>query len=291
MSPEEQETAHMLMHVIRCARKGANYNQVTMAEVMGVSQSFISKIESGNLMMSAYHWMKFCDITNIDPQSLKFGHIDALKVAKVKKQLDQQTQFRVPSKYINDSSIKVRFIWPFIEYVRKKLGDDATEVFFKKHFKTDYDFLFNLDHQVNRLFFYDLIDKLKENKLITGNEFGEVEKVLAQRPVYGAVYERLFTKKADTGLDLVKNYLKNYRMYDSTYICNIIKETEDVIEVDFVPSAYFEDEYKLGSAQKFEDFFQIYQQAFLSGLIKASGDNLKVTGLDKTQHFAFAVCR
>lgn len=72
----EQETLQNISLIFKSIRKIKDFTQSDLAEILGVSQSYLSKIESANMMPSAYHWMLFCEYFCIHPNSLFSGVIE-----------------------------------------------------------------------------------------------------------------------------------------------------------------------------------------------------------------------
>jgi DNA-binding XRE family transcriptional regulator len=49
-------------------RKRLGLTQIQVAEKLGISQSFLSKLENAKAEPSALQWLQFCEITQIDPR-------------------------------------------------------------------------------------------------------------------------------------------------------------------------------------------------------------------------------
>ncbi len=56
-----------LAAALRSNRKRLGLTQIQVAEKLGISQSFLSKLENAKAEPTALQWLKFCEITQIDP--------------------------------------------------------------------------------------------------------------------------------------------------------------------------------------------------------------------------------
>lgn len=65
MTPTEQKIAVKLGPLLKQYRKSKKIRQAQLASQMGVSQSFVSKIEKGQLIPSAPWYFQFCQITKM----------------------------------------------------------------------------------------------------------------------------------------------------------------------------------------------------------------------------------
>ena len=53
---------------LKTHRKRLGLTQIQVAEKLGISQSFLSKLENAKAEPSALQWLQFCELTQIDPR-------------------------------------------------------------------------------------------------------------------------------------------------------------------------------------------------------------------------------
>ena len=53
---------------LKTNRKRLGLTQIQVAEKLGISQSFLSKLENAKAEPSALQWLHFCELTQIDPR-------------------------------------------------------------------------------------------------------------------------------------------------------------------------------------------------------------------------------
>ena len=59
---------------LKTHRKRLGLTQIQIAEKLGISQSFLSKLENAKAEPSALQWLHFCEITQIDPRCVMTSH-------------------------------------------------------------------------------------------------------------------------------------------------------------------------------------------------------------------------
>ena len=65
MTPDEQKAALIFSEIMKSTRIKNKWTQVETAKVLGISQSALSKFESGLLIPSIHQWVEFCSNFNI----------------------------------------------------------------------------------------------------------------------------------------------------------------------------------------------------------------------------------
>jgi transcriptional regulator with XRE-family HTH domain len=149
--------------LMKAARKFKKFNQADVAQAIGCSQSALSKMEHNLLVPSAPQWFLFARFTAIPPETLETGVID--RNQKVKFNNDQVSLgFKIPKKYRHFRSEKVREIYPFLQYMEKKISPPV-----HKEFLTlvglDSEFFLDFDNLINFQMIVDAMEFLiKQNK-------------------------------------------------------------------------------------------------------------------------------
>jgi len=194
---EETSTLGRLM---KAARKFKKFNQADVAKAIGCSQSALSKMEHNLLVPSAPQWFLFSRFTGIPPESLEKGIID--RKVKVKfNSTEVSLGFKIPKKYRQYRSMKVRELHPFITFLEKK-GKNKKEAFFQ-HMGLEEEFFLDFDNLVNFQFLLDVIQFFIQENLSSESTILEISQ--EQGPIYWNRYLN-FWKECHTTFDLLTAY-------------------------------------------------------------------------------------
>ncbi len=163
--------------LMKAARKFKKFNQADVAQAIGCSQSALSKMEHNLLVPSAPQWFLFARFTSIPPETLETGVID--RHSKVKFNNDQVSLgFKVPKKYRHFRAEKVREIYPFLQYLEKKMTPPLHKEFMLST-GIDSEFFLDFDNLINFQLFVDTVDyfikagKNSENEIKGIVRFGQ----------------------------------------------------------------------------------------------------------------------
>ena len=121
----ENESLQNIALIFKSIRKVKDLTQSDLADILKVSQSYLSKIESGSMMPSAHHWMLFCEYFCVDANSIFSGVIE---------QFDNEAQAIQdlgPKKYLKDRSLCVRFLRPICLDLKSNFTLKKRNEFFK----------------------------------------------------------------------------------------------------------------------------------------------------------------
>lgn len=142
--------------LMKAARKFKKFNQADVAQAIGCSQSALSKMEHNLLVPSAPQWFLFARFTSIPPETLETGIID--RHSKVKFNNDQVSLgFKIPKKYRHFRAEKVREIYPFLQYLEKKMVPPQNKEFMLST-GIDSEFFLDFDNLINFQLFVDTIE-------------------------------------------------------------------------------------------------------------------------------------
>ena len=149
--------------LMKAARKFKKLNQADVAQAIGCSQSALSKMEHNLLVPSAPQWFLFSRFTSIPPETLETGVID--RNSRVKLNNDQiSLGFKIPKKYRLGRSEKVREIYPFLQFLEKKVSPPLNKEFIlstglESEFFLDFDNLISFQLIVDVINFFIQIGK------------------------------------------------------------------------------------------------------------------------------------
>lgn len=141
--------------LMKAARKFKKFNQADVAQAIGCSQSALSKMEHNLLVPSAPQWFLFARFTSIPPENLETGYID--RHTKVKFNNDQiSLGFKIPKKYRHFRAEKVREIYPFIQFLEKKMTPPLHKEFMLTT-GLDPEFFIDFDNLISFQLFLDTV--------------------------------------------------------------------------------------------------------------------------------------
>lgn len=131
--------------IVRAVRKYNQIKQVDFAPILQTTQSALSKIEAGNLELSASQWLSLCDKFTLDPRSIFSGKIENLGERKLKvESIDHVGGFDIPDQYSYLMGSSVRTAYPILKFMRLRLGEKRFEGFLKSTgFDKDYFVIMN----------------------------------------------------------------------------------------------------------------------------------------------------
>jgi len=111
--------------VVHAVRKFHGYGQVELAQEFKLSQSNISKIESGILIPDLFFWMDFSRAFSVsDPYCFSYGAAEIRgipKLGKVERSFYKRVGFKIPRDLLSDPLITSRKIRPLIHVFEKNL--------------------------------------------------------------------------------------------------------------------------------------------------------------------------
>lgn len=141
-------TISQAAHIVRGVRRYLNLNQEDIAKITNISQSSISKIESGKLEFSALEWVLFCEHFQIHPNSLIKGYIwlDESKFTTSNSQIKRKANIK--KEYQKEATVYINLLIPTIEFIRESLGEKDYQIFLKD-LKIGKDFFCILNNRVN----------------------------------------------------------------------------------------------------------------------------------------------
>jgi DNA-binding XRE family transcriptional regulator len=131
--------------IVRAVRKYHEIKQIDFAPLLATTQSALSKIEAGHLELSATQWLSVCDKFTLDPRSIFTGKIENLGERKLKvESVDHVGGFDIPENYSYLMGSSVRTAYPFLKFMRLRIGEKRFESFLKSTgFDKDYFVIMN----------------------------------------------------------------------------------------------------------------------------------------------------
>jgi transcriptional regulator with XRE-family HTH domain len=248
--------------LMKAARKFKKFNQSDVASAIGCSQSALSKMEHNLLVPSAPQWFLFARFTSIPPETIETGVID--RHFKIKFNDDQVSLgFKIPKKYRNFRSEKVREIYPFLQYLEKTMGPSKVEEFILTT-GLDAEFFIDFDNLINFQLLVDVIDYFVKMGKTSKTEIDEIV-TLGQNDIYWNHYG-IEWKNFDKVEEVFEAFAREQVFFQSDFQIKV--ETHaDKITVSYFPEYHL----KNMSDNLFKetiDFLNLYRESSLENLIQ-----------------------
>jgi transcriptional regulator with XRE-family HTH domain len=255
---------------MKAARKFRKFNQSDVADAIGCSQSALSKMEHNLLVPSAPQWFLFARFTAIPPETLETGFID--RHSKVKFNSDQVSLgFKIPKRYRAFRSEKVRELYPFLQYLEKKMTPPL-HLEYMNSLSLDPEFFIDFDNLINFQLILDTIDyfiKLGKN---THEDIQDIVR-FGQNDVYWDHFGVEWKTLAD--VNAVLKEFAHQQVFFQTDFQLKVETISDKTTISYFPEYHLK---QLSSGIKREtiDFLNSYREATLENLIqKVLGKNMR----------------
>jgi transcriptional regulator with XRE-family HTH domain len=256
--------------LMKAARKFRKFNQSDVADAIGCSQSALSKMEHNLLVPSAPQWFLFARFTAIPPETLETGFID--RHSKVKFNSDQVSLgFKIPKRYRAFRSEKVRELYPFLQYLEKKMTPPL-HLEYMNSLSLDPEFFIDFDNLINFQLILDTIDyfiKLGKN---THEDIQDIVR-FGQNDVYWDHFGVEWKTLAD--VNAVLKEFAHQQVFFQTDFQLKVETISDKTTISYFPEYHLK---QLSSGIKREtiDFLNSYREATLENLIqKVLGKNMR----------------
>ncbi len=231
MKKKEKLPARKIASLIRTARKSSGLNQCDIAKSLGMSQSALSKMEHGILMPSVYEWFEFCKITKISPESYLDGQIERLSPVNLDSKFEEGF-FKIPKRYGMYRGSKVRTSLPLLAFMKTKWSIKQIEDFFK-NIKLDSDYLTNSDHQINLMFFIDLLHTLIQKGALQPNDIPTLTKTASLPQTHGKLSQNY--SGYESPQLLLSNLLQNAQFYELNFAYELTKNDNHSFDIFINP--------------------------------------------------------
>ncbi|MDD4976221.1 MAG: helix-turn-helix domain-containing protein [Bacteriovorax sp.] len=216
-----------LGNLIECIRYTYGLNQTTLAMTLGVAQSSISKIEKGDLTLSAFQWCDLAQSLNLPIETIKNCYLDNRTVT-VTNSYKMENGYEITPKYSENRCIKVRCLLPFISFMDLKINNAFFDNFLNelskdtKSSKSTFlkrSFFCNLDNQVNLLFVETLIQKIKDSGA-SNHSIAEISYFFRLYDSHGLLAKSY--EKEKNQINILKQFIQNFPKYNNVLVHQIM---------------------------------------------------------------------
>ena len=259
---------------MRAARKKNGITQMNVARKIGVSQSALSKMESGYLIPSAPQWFDFCGITQIAPESLTTGFIERTQGES------SDTAFRLPKSYREHRGSKARAVQPFLRFAREALGEEKADELIES-LQVDPDYFTDLDHQISMTFSLDLVRKLISAGSLKVDALDRLVGPVSEPAFHGSLGRKYLAEAS--WIERFKLLLGNAPLYESNFKYRVEEQNEKGLAFSIAPEAHlasikYKDDALLG------DFLCKFKQRYFTEFTRF-GASAAATLTERECHF------
>jgi transcriptional regulator with XRE-family HTH domain len=223
--------------ILRSGRKLSGFNQIEAAQALGVSQSLISKLESGTLSPDVSLWFAACKLYHLDPEdSYVSGYIDNLFSTDLFN-LYPKSRFKIAEKYKQNAHIATRYALPFLQFLTDRLGDKHVRDFLYSK-DIDPDFFYVLDAKLNMQFLFDLFLHLDKLRLLKTGHLKRMAKAWSTKTIHGAL-NHTYLQAKDTN-DLISRFIANAHAYETAFTYSVDENNRKGIVLSITPNHHFD---------------------------------------------------
>lgn len=196
--------------VIRAARKLSGKSQVSMAQMLGVSQAVYSRFEAGKSVPSICEWHALCDFLQFDGYTaIDKGYID--RCTPGVRNIYPESRFKTPDKYSKNAGTKVRTAKVLLQYFEKLYGTEKVDQYFE-HIGVDPDLFVVMDQQINIRFSLEIYQLLIQRGQIRAGNIPEIVSCLNTENIQGQL--RRMYEKCNSKQDLFRTLFENSNNYE-----------------------------------------------------------------------------
>lgn len=273
MRNEGEKTARIL----RIGRKLSGLSQIEASRTLGISQSLVSKLESGILAPDVALWFAACRLYRLDPEdSFVTGYVDHFFCSKLS-EIYPKNKLKVAARWSQNAHVMVRYLLPLLRFAESRYGRNGFErLMFSK--KIDPDFFYVLDAQLNIHFLLELFSELSEH--MSPTTLAQITRSVSDPELHGVLNELYMTAKDP--LELIQKMIANNSAYESEFDCTIEDIKRQALTLSVSPKHYVDGAlpYDLQVRKMLCDYKQAFIQQFT-----AYGHEKKVAELSERECF------
>lgn len=240
--------------LFECIRKMNNWEQVTVAKMIGSSQARVSKIENGMAEISVFEWSEFAQKAQLSLDVIKNGYLDQKINVEIRSD-KKENNYNIPDLYRSNRCINTRFFLQTLIYVQDKFGREKFLKFLSEK-KIPQSFFYCMDNQLNLNFYADLLIFFK----IKPEDYAKISVYNGIPKLHGDLSHGYLLLK--NRVDLIKAYLKSSAKYQKIFDVEFVEEKSNHLVVKYQITKTIKD-----SFFKTDDFFIKFIDSIL-------GDNL-----------------
>ncbi len=263
MTPEEKKAAVKTAQIIRSARKSRGWTQIDAAQKIGISQSALSKMESGVLIPSVHQWFEFCSSAGIPADSHIQGYLDRLELIRFQEKV-VQSDFKLKEIYRQNAGSSARSMAPLIHWLHSSVGEVKAKKLIKD-MGVDPDYFVDLGNQINFRFFVDLFQVIKKKGIFKKADLSQVTCQVASKKAHGGLYTGY--SQASTVEALLKTAFSKSPFYEVNFDYKIEDVHTKKVVFSVVPKEHLLDNKQLHFLEA-REFLSDYRSGYFKNLVE-----------------------
>jgi DNA-binding XRE family transcriptional regulator len=259
----EQQKLEKIAAVVRAGRKLNGLTQVELSQRIGVSQSWVSKVESAILVPHATEWFEMCRLFSIDSEeSFYSGVIDNCNSTKMDN-LYPNSLFNLPRAFKTNPNSKVRAARPFVTFLEEKMGPEKLSQYFRQN-KLDPDFFVVLDNQISIEFLLKLLSDLIGTGILKRSDIAKIAELCSQPESHGLLSAEYNREQTDQ--QRLAALIKNSPLYETNFSYEIAEQNHHHFALTVSPQPHL----SLNALRRdgLEDALCQYKQHYFKNFIR-----------------------
>ncbi|OFZ20354.1 MAG: hypothetical protein A2X94_01200 [Bdellovibrionales bacterium GWB1_55_8] len=215
---------YLLHERIRVLRLFSGQNQAEMAQLLGMTQSWLSKLEAGIGELNASHLQLLRNYFNISADCILDGTIPYATIAK-----NAKASLRVPKKYLRGANSRIRMLYGFVSLYEEELGEEEVREFFRS-INLPVEVLADPNLRVNLSLLFDFISYGVEKKVLTTEEaWGRIAKASITPLALGLSFSRLSQTKSPR--ERFEKFCELGRQYSAEFSYTVSDDSANSIQI------------------------------------------------------------
>ncbi len=266
MTPEEKKAAVKTAKIIRTSRKLRGWTQVETAQKIGISQSALSKMESGVLIPSVHQWFEFCSSAGIPADSHVQGYLDRLEMLRFQDTVAQK-DFKVSQLYRNHAGSSARSMMPLLNGLFTNLGDIKAKKLVKE-MGVDPDYFVDMGSQINFRFFVDLFQVMKKKGIYKKSDLSQITSETPTQKIHGGLVSSY--QQAINAESLLKLGFSKSSFYEVNFSYKIEESSTKKLSFSIIPKEHLLMDKQL-QFDEARDFLNDYRTAYFKNFVDQLG--------------------
>ncbi len=247
--------------ILKAIRKKFSVSQSYVCHILQISQSKISKIESGiDLKIEARKWIELCRHFNIEPDSIVNGYIEFKNSKDITLNNSGNVgDFSVPERYKYLAGSTVRTTIPFVNMLcESKGGGYATGYLESKGISSDYFCI--LENPININFTSDIVEEigLGLNDLDMYFKKDKIKKVISQKELHGIFWKDY--EEENKLQNRISRLVSNVGKYETNFKYTIVEYQKSKVTLSIQKNEHLSEFY---ISKNVLEFFENYRMNYL----------------------------
>ncbi|MBI3556567.1 MAG: helix-turn-helix transcriptional regulator [Deltaproteobacteria bacterium] len=257
-SGQDEKILEVLGETVKRLRKCAHISQERIAEILGLHQTAVCRVELGQQSLQPWHLQQLSDLYDIRVSDMLSGQINFWQIAE---RFGQKPPF--PSRYLELAHSKVREFLPLLRFMTVQKGRTFLQRVLKE-VDTDLDlhYLRGPDQPIGVNCNLDLIRHSIKGGVLNSDNLKLVVDESRNEDVQGFLHPVYLTQPS-LG-NLLKSFVLNSHHYDSNFIYTVCEDKSSELVLSVKPAEHM-DKVKYKDVE-LGDYLCRYKREYLSQL-------------------------